>query len=273
MRSEIWDGFTKRFGIERVVEFYGASELNLAFINVFNLTKTAGFCPLPFKIVEYDAETGDPKRNAKGRLTKVPKGGTGLLISEISDRVPFDGYTDEDASNKKIIKDAFKSGDRWFNSGDLVRDLGMHHIAFVDRLGDTFRWKGENVATTEVEAELGGVDAIDHCVVYGVEVPDTDGKAGMAAVTVREGQELDPKALGKQLYDSLPAYAVPLFIRVVSELEQTSTFKNRKVELRDEGFGDVGEDKLYVLKGSADGYVEFYDEYPQDVAAAKVPRG
>ncbi|OZG30375.1 long-chain-acyl-CoA synthetase [Williamsia sp. 1138] len=273
MRSEIWDDFTKRFGIERVVEFYGASELNLAFINVFNLTKTAGFCPLPFKIVEYDAETGEPERNEKGRLTTVPKGGSGLLISEISDRVPFDGYTDEEASNKKIIKDAFKSGDRWFNSGDLVRDLGMHHIAFVDRLGDTFRWKGENVATTEVEAELGGVDAIDHCVVYGVEVPDTDGKAGMAAVTLRDGQELDPKALGKQLYDSLPAYAVPLFVRVVSELEQTSTFKNRKVELRDEGFDDVGDDKLYVLKGSADGYVEFYDDYPQDVAAAKVPRG
>ncbi|CAM3305700.1 fatty-acyl-CoA synthase [Williamsia muralis] len=273
MRAEIWEKFTQRFGIERVVEFYGASELNLAFINVFNLTRTAGFCPLPYKVVEYDHETGDPKRNGDGRLTKVSKGEAGLLISEISDRVPFDGYTDEEASNKKIISDAFKDGDRWFNSGDLVRDLGMSHIAFVDRLGDTFRWKGENVATTEVEGALAGVDTLDQAVVYGVEVPGSDGKAGMASVTVREGADLDPKALAKHLYDELPQYAVPLFLRVVDQLEQTSTFKNRKVELRDQGYADVGDDALYVLTGSEDGYIEFYDEYPDDVAGAKVPRG
>lgn len=273
MRAEIWEDFTTRFNIDRVVEFYGASELNLAFINVFNLTRTAGFCPLPYKIVEYDAETGDPKRNSDGRLTKVPKGGAGLLVSEISEKVPFDGYTDEAASNKKIITGAFKSGDRWFNSGDLVRDLGMSHIAFVDRLGDTFRWKGENVATTEVEAEFSGVDAIEQTVVYGVEIPNSDGKAGMAAITLREGKELDPKALGKTLYERLPAYAIPLFVRVVAELEQTSTFKNRKVELREEGYTDVDDDKLYVLTGSVDGYVDFYDDYPHDVAVAKVPRG
>ena len=273
MRAEIWDDFADRFEIERVVEFYGASELNLAFINVFNIDRTAGFCPLPFKIVDYDHETGEPARDSQGRLTKVPKGEAGLLISEISAKVPFDGYTDYDASTKKIITDAFKSGDRWFNSGDLVRNLGMNHIAFVDRLGDTFRWKGENVATTEVEAALDDVDEIDAVVVYGVEVRGADGKAGMAAITLREGAEFDPKALAAHLYEELPAYAIPLFVRVVPELEQTSTFKNRKVELREQGFSDVGDDDLYVLTGRGDGYVKFYDDYPDDVAGAKVPRG
>ncbi len=273
MRAEIWDDFAGRFKIERVVEFYGASELNLAFINVFNIDRTAGFCPLPFKIVQYDQESGEPKRDSQGKLTKVSKGEAGLLISEISAKVPFDGYTDDDASTKKIITDAFKSGDRWFNSGDLVRNLGMGHIAFVDRLGDTFRWKGENVATTEVEGALDDVEEIDGVVVYGVEVRGADGKAGMAAITLREGAEFDPKALADHLYGELPAYAIPLFVRVVPELEQTSTFKNRKVELREEGFSDVGDDDLYVLTGRGDGYVKFYDDYPDDVAGAKVPRG
>ena len=149
----------------------------------------------------------------------------------------------------------------------------MGHIAFVDRLGDTFRWKGENVATTEVEGALDDVEAIDGVVVYGVEVRGADGKAGMAAITLREGAEFDPKALADHLYGELPAYAIPLFVRVVPELEQTSTFKNRKVELREEGFSDVGDDDLYVLTGRGDGYVKFYDDYPDDVAGAKVPRG
>lgn len=273
MRAEIWDEFATRFKIERVVEFYGASELNLAFINVFNIDRTAGFCPLPFKIVAYDHDSGEPRRDAQGKLTKVAKGEAGLLISEISSKVPFDGYTDDEASKKKIITDAFKSGDRWFNSGDLVRDLGMSHIAFVDRLGDTFRWKGENVATTEVEGAFGGADTIDDVVVYGVEIPGADGKAGMAAVTLGEGAEFDPKGLAVHLYDELPVYAIPLFVRVVSELAHTSTFKNLKVELREQGFTDVGDDDLYVLTGSGDGYVKFYDDYPNDVAGAKVPKG
>ncbi|MGC5246967.1 long-chain-acyl-CoA synthetase [Gordonia sp. DT219] len=271
MRPDIWDEFRERFGIDRIVEFYGASELNLVFVNAFSASRTAGFCPLPYAIVEYD-EDGKPKRDAEGRLTKVKRGGTGLLLSGINDRVPIDGYTDPEETEKKILRDAFKDGDAWFNSGDLVRDQGMHHIAFVDRLGDTFRWKGENVATTEVEAGLDGVPTITQSVVFGVEVPGTDGKAGMAAATLREGVSFDGKAVADHLYETLPAYAIPLFIRIVDHLEATSTFKNRKVELRDEGYAKVGDDPLYVLAGRAGGYEEYYDAYPDDVAAAKAPK-
>ena len=270
MRPDIWDEFQRRFGIERIVEFYGASELNLVFVNAFSVERTAGFCPLPYAIVDYDDE-GKPKRDADGRLTKVKRGGIGLLLSGINDRVPIDGYTDPAETEKKLIRGAFKDGDEWFNSGDLVRDQGFFHIAFVDRLGDTFRWKGENVATTEVEAGLDGYDQISQSVVFGVEVPGTDGKAGMGVVTLRDG-ELDGNKLAAHLYDVLPAYAIPLFVRVVDHLEATSTFKNRKVELRDEGYSETGDDPLYVLKGRSEGYVEYYDGYVDDVANAKVPK-
>ena len=272
MRAEIWDTFAERFGIDRIVEFYAASESNLAFINIFNVKRTVGFCPLPYKIVQYDGETGEPLRNDAGRAMEAAKGEPGLLISEINDRIPFDGYTDPKATEKKIIKDAFAEGDQWFNTGDLVRDQGFSHVAFVDRLGDTFRWKGENVATTEVEGALDADGQIGQSVVFGVEIPDTDGKAGMAAVTLKNDDKLDGSQLAKHLYDALPSYALPLFVRVVEQLEQTSTFKTMKVELRDQGYSEVGEDPLYVLAGKSDGYVEYYDGYVDDVSGAKAPR-
>ncbi|MGB6245116.1 long-chain-acyl-CoA synthetase [Gordonia sp. (in: high G+C Gram-positive bacteria)] len=271
MRPEIWDEFTTRFGIDRVVEFYGASELNLAFVNAFDVKRTAGFCPLPFRVVEYN-DDGTAKRDARGRLRKVRKGEPGLLIAAISDRVPVDGYTESSDTEKKIIRDAFKSGDAYFNSGDLVRELGFSHIAFVDRLGDTFRWKGENVATTEVESAVDASDAVEQSVAYGVEVPGCDGRAGMVSVQLREGADLDPKAFADALYATLPAYAVPLFIRFVPAIETTSTFKNFKVELRNEAYTEVGSDHMWVLAGRGEGYVPFYDEYAGDVAAARVPR-
>lgn len=272
LRPELWDEFRNRFGIKRIVEFYGASEGNIAFINAFSLDKTAGFTPLPFAIVEYDDGTGRAKRGSDGKLRRVHPGGVGLLLAKVTDSSPFDGYTDSAATESKLVRDGFTAGDCWFDTGDLVRDQRWGHIAFVDRLGDTFRWKGENVATTEVEGAFGGVDAIDEAVVYGVEIPGTDGKAGMAAVTLAAGAEFDGRAAAKVLYDRLPTYAVPLFIRVVTALEQTSTYKSRKVELRNQGFTTDDSSTLYALAGRTDGYVPFYPEYPAEVAAAKAPR-
>ncbi|PYE19306.1 fatty-acyl-CoA synthase [Williamsia limnetica] len=271
LRPGIWDEFTERFGISRVVEFYSASEANIGFINMFNASKTVGFCPLPHEIVEYDPDTGEPLRGNGGRLIKVPKGHAGLLVSQISTRVPFNGYTDPQASSKKIVTDAFKKGDRWFNTGDLVRSQGFSHIAFVDRLGDTFRWKGENVATTEVESVLDGFGPVAQSVVFGVEIPGTDGKAGMAAITLNGGESLDARALGVHITRELPAYATPLFIRVVKELAHTSTFKSVKVALRDEGYSHAGDD-VFVFVGGSDGYVPFYDDYAGEVAAGTLPR-
>jgi fatty-acyl-CoA synthase len=273
LRPEIWDEFTRRFGIGRVAEFYAASEGNTAFINVFNIPKTTGISPLPLAYVEYDPETGEPVRDENGRVRKVPSGQPGLLISPVNKLSPFDGYTDKEASEKKLVRNAFKEGDVWFNTGDVMSPQGMGHAAFSDRLGDTFRWKGENVATTQVEAALARDKNIEESTVFGVEVSDTGGRAGMAAVKLRDGAEFDGKALAETVYANLPSYATPLFVRMVESLETTSTFKSRKVDLRKQAYGADVEDPIYVLKGREEGYVPFYDEYPEEVAAGRRPKG
>jgi fatty-acyl-CoA synthase len=283
LRPAIWDQFTERFGIERVCEFYGASEGNTAFVNILSVDKSTGICPTPVAFVEYDEETGDPKRDDNGRVRKVRRGEAGLLLSKVSSNQPFDGYTDKDATEKKLVRDAFKEGDVWFNTGDLMRSQGFGHAAFTDRLGDTFRWKGENVATTEVEAAVSTDSQVEEATVFGVEVPGTGGRAGMVALQLKDGQEFDGKALAKAAYDNLPSYAVPLFVRIVKELAHTSTFKSQKVDLRKEGYGgktgegdeDAGtiDDPIYVLAGRDEGYVEFYDDYPAEVKDGKKPKG
>lgn len=273
LRPEIWDEFKNRFGVTRVAEFYGASEGNIAFVNALNLDRTAGICPLPHAVVEFDDETGKAKRDGNGLLRKVGKGEVGLLLAKVTDRAPFDGYTDKSATESKLVRDGFDKGDVWFDTGDLVRKQGWMHIAFVDRVGDTFRWKGENVATTEVEGALGDEPGVDQAVVYGVDVPGTDGKAGMAALVLKDGSGFDGKEVAGRLYNRLPSYAVPLFVRIVDSLEQTSTFKSRKVELRKLAYETDAEGTLYVLAGKSDGYVDASDSYADDVAAGSVPKG
>ncbi len=254
LRPEIWDKFVERFGIEHVYEFYAASESNVAFVNGFGLSKTAGFCPMSFAVVRFDAEVEQPVRNHKGFMEKVGTGGTGLLITEVTDRAPFDGYTDKEASEKKLMRDVFERGDCWVNTGDLVRDQGMRHIQFVDRVGDTFRWKGENVATTEVEAALNRYHHVGQAVVYGVQIPGADGRAGMAALTWIGGA-FDGVLLARHVTEALPAYAVPLFLRLREEQEVTGTFKFRKVDLKREGFDPaLVAEPLYVLLDRARGY-------------------
>lgn len=247
MRPDIWDAFKQRFGIHRVAEFYGASECNLAFINYLNLDRTVGMCPLPYAVIGYDPEGEIPQRNQKGKYYKVRKAEAGLLITKINDLAPFDGYTDSAASEKKLLRNVLKKGDCWFNTGDLVRDQGFRHIQFVDRLGDTFRWKGENVATTEVEFILNKDSQIDQSVVFGVRVPNTSGRAGMAAITLNvDFEQFDTGALVKTLQQHLPSYAIPIFLRVRKAHEVTGTFKNRKVELKRDGFDlDVVNDPVF----------------------------
>ena len=197
------------------VEFYAASEGNTAFINIFNMPRTTGISPMPLAYVEYDPDTGAPVRDENGRVRRVPAASPACCSARSTRLQPFDGYTDKEASEKKLVRNAFREGDCWFNTGDVMSPQGMGHAAFVDRLGDTFRWKGENVATTQVEAAVASDAAVEECTVYGVEVPGTGGRAGMAAVKLRDGAEFDGKSLARTVYDQLPAYALPLFVRVV----------------------------------------------------------
>ena len=255
LRPEIWDAFQQRFGIAHICEFYGSSEGNLVFINAFGLPRTAGFTPMPYAIVAFDTENERPQRDAHGLMRRVAVGDVGLLITEVSAANPFDGYTDAKATEAKLLRNVFKPGDVWINSGDLVREQGLRHIAFVDRVGDTFRWKGENVATTEVERALDSLPGIAQASVYGVQVPHADGRAGMAAIVMDAGMAFDGAWVARQLGRVLPAYAVPLFVRIARAPETTATFKVRKVDWKQQGFDParVG-DPLFVLLQRERGY-------------------
>ncbi|MCY1283476.1 Long-chain-fatty-acid--CoA ligase FadD17 [compost metagenome] len=257
LRPSIWNAFKDRFGIERVMEFYASSEGNIGFTNVFNFDNTVGFSPAPYAIVRYDLDNDRPVRGAKGFMEKVDKGEPGLLISEITEKWPFDGYTDPAKSEAAIFRDVFKQGDAWFNTGDLMRDIGFKHAQFVDRLGDTFRWKGENVSTTEVENVIAAFSGIEDAVVYGVEIPGTNGRCGMAALRLADGAALDYTALAAHLDRELPVYAAPLFLRLLSQVETTGTFKYKKADLKKVAFDPTaGGDPLLVrLPGDA-GYRE-----------------
>lgn len=255
LRPEIWDAFQQRFGIPHICEFYGSSEGNLVFINAFGLPRTAGFTPMPYAIVAFDTESESPQRSDDGFMRRVSVGEVGLLITEVSPTNPFDGYTDAAATEAKLFRDVFKHGDVWINSGDLVREQGLRHIAFVDRVGDTFRWKGENVATTEVERAVGCVPGVAQASVYGVQVPHTDGRAGMAAIVMQPGKAFDGMRMARELLQALPAYAVPLIVRIVKAQDTTSTFKIRKVELKRQGFDPAAiHAPLFVLLNRDRGY-------------------
>lgn len=271
MRPNIWDKFKNRFGIEEVLELYASSEGNVGFSNVFNFDNTVGFSPTPYAIVEFDKDKNEPVRDAKGHCKRVKKGTTGLLIGKITRRSPFDGYTDPEKNKSVIMKDVFCKGDAYFNTGDLVRDIGFRHAQFVDRLGDTFRWKGENVSTTEVENMLTEYDKIVEAVVYGVEIPNTNGRAGMAAITLKPEAELNDTDLKEMLScfkKCLPAYSVPVFLRIQQQVETTATFKYQKNKLKEQAFDPSKTDeRLLVCLPGADAYCDVTPEVFTNIQA------
>ena len=269
MRPETWAPFKERFGIEEVYEYYSASELNGGFFNILNLDRTVGFSLTPWTLVRFDPESGAPVRNRAGRLSRVRKGQVGLLLTRVTERYQFEGYTDSSATESKLVHNGFEDGDTWVHTGDLMRDIGYGHVQFVDRIGDTFRWKAENVATTQVEAVLIGDPGVADVTVYGVRVPHTDGRAGMAAV-VTKGQ-LDTGALLGRLRRELPPSAVPLFLRLTPSLEVTGSFKHVKRRLQQQGF-DPGEitDSLFVGLPDSEDYVPLTPEIHAQIHAGAV---
>ena len=255
MRPNIWGKFKERFGVQEVLELYASSEGNVGFSNIFNFDNTVGFSPTPYAIVEFDKEKNELVRDKKGHCKKVKTGEVGLLIGKITSRSPFDGYTDPEKNKSVILKDVFTKGDSYFNTGDLVRDIGFRHAQFVDRLGDTFRWKGENVSTTEVENMVCEYHKIAEAVVYGVEIPNTNGRAGMAAITLVDGEELneaDLSAMVNVFKKCLPSYAIPVFLRVQAKVETTGTFKYQKNKLKEDAFNPAktSERLLVLLPGT-----------------------
>ncbi len=267
LRPGIWKDFKKRFGIDRVVELYASSEGNVAFTNVFNFDNTVGFSPVTYAIVQYDKENEAPVRNSKGHMVKVKKGEAGLMLGEITDKTPFEGYTDPEKTESSIFRDVFKKGDAWFNTGDMMRDIGFRHAQFVDRLGDTFRWKGENVSTTEVEQIIDAHECVAETVVYGVEIPNTNGRAGMAQIRLdKHHKNFDFNDLCAYLRRELPHYAIPVFLRINEGATQTTgTFKHQKNKLKEQSYDLSKQDNaVYVLLPGKDTVYQQLDETTQE---------
>lgn len=272
LRPSIWKPFKERFGIDTVAELYASSEGNIGFSNFFNMDNTVGFSTAPYKLVKFHEGTRDPIRNDQGFMEEVAPGDPGLLIGEITKKWSFEGYTQKEATEKSILRDAFKKGDEWFNTGDVLKEIGFRHLQFVDRMGDTFRWKGENVSTTEVENIIDGSGMVEEAIVYGVEIPHTNGKAGMVTLVPQNGgASFDIQALFAYLNDNLPAYAVPVFIRVTDGIEKTGTFKYRKVDIQKLGYSTAkAEDDVYVWLPKTREYTLVTPALEQDISAGKV---
>lgn len=254
LRPSIWTEFKDRFGIETVAELYASSEGNIGFSNFFNMDNTVGLSTAPYKLVKFHEGTRDPIRNSKGFLEVVPKGDPGLLIGEITKKWSFEGYTQKEATEKSILREAFKKGDSWFNTGDVLKDVGCKHLQFVDRMGDTFRWKGENVSTTEIENILDGSAMVEEAIVYGVEIPETNGKAGMVTL-VPQDDAFDINKLFSYLKENLPPYAIPVFVRITHAIEKTGTFKYRKVDIQKTGYSlERPQEEVYAWLPKTDGY-------------------
>ena len=282
LRGEVWGPFVERFGVDTMREFYGSTEGNVSFLNLDGTIGAIGRLPtwiedkLGVAIVKFDVVEEEPVRGADGFCQRTDVDESGEALGRIDDtRNAFHGYHDnKKATQKKILRDVFEKDDAWFRTGDLLRRDANGYVYFVDRIGDTFRWKGENVATNEVSDVVSKYPGVELANAYGVAVPGADGRAGMVAMTVNE--DFDMAGLAAHCHERLPAYAVPLFIRIQPKAETTGTFKFRKVDLVKEGFDlERIDDPVWFLepvkKGTSSALTATYvrmDESHQDTLAA-----
>jgi fatty-acyl-CoA synthase len=280
LRPEVWETFKTRFRIPRILEYYASTEGNFSLYNCEGQPGAIGRIPpflahrLPVALLRFDLEAGEPIRNAAGFCERCAPDEIGEAVGLISEDPAaragrFEGYADAAASERKVLRNVFKTGDAWYRTGDLMRRDAAGFYYFVDRVGETYRWKGENVSTAEVLSALAVVPGVQEGVVFGVAVPHTDGRAGMAALVVNHAFDL--KAFRAHVIGTLPAYARPVFVRLTVALEATGTFKPRKQDLQRAGFDPkTVSDPLYVDDAQAQAYVPLDAERHAAILAGRV---
>jgi fatty-acyl-CoA synthase len=277
LRADVWAPFQERFGIPKVIEFYGATEGNAPIINLENRVGSVGRWPLKAltnaRLIRYDQGADEPIRDARGLCVECRPGEVGELVGRIPESANmaqgrFEGYTSQEATERKVLRDVFARGDAWFRSGDLLRQDEEGFFYFVDRIGDTYRWKGENVSTQEVAEALSSYPGLEIANVYGVQVPGQDGRAGVAALLFAPGTAFDGARFWRHVDETLPRYAAPLFVRLLPEMEVTGTFKLRKVGLQEEGFDPARtSDPLFFRDDEARAYVPLDESLARAIAA------
>jgi fatty-acyl-CoA synthase len=276
LRPEIWPAFKARFRIPKIIEFYGATEGNVALVNMDGKIGAVGRIPnylrnlLPTRLVKFDVEHEQPVRGPDGFCIECKPGDVGEAIGKIDpERGRFEGYTKSSETEKKILRDVFTKGDAWFRTGDLLRRDAAGYFYFIDRIGDTFRWKGENVATSEVAEAISVYPGVKEANVYGVKVPGTDGRAGMASLVLEGALDLDK--FKAHIDKNLPAYARPIFLRLQHEIEVTGTFKHRKVELVQQGFDPrTIKEPLYFMEPVHARYITLTPDLYDRIVAGEV---
>jgi fatty-acyl-CoA synthase len=280
LRPDIWREFKERFQIPEIIEFYAATEGNVTMFNFEGKEGAVGRIPwfladrFPTKVVRFDVERQQPIRDEQGFCIECEPGEAGEVIGKILKDLSkpgqrFEGYATQLETEKKVLHDVFVKGDLWFRTGDLMRKDEDGYFYFVDRIGDTFRWKGENVSTTEVEEAIGGFDGVLAANVYGVRVPGRDGRAGMATVSAQQGFNLT--AFREHLAQRLPEYARPVFIRLRTDIETTTTFKIKKVDLAQQGFDPrTVSDPIYVNDPGAKAFVRIDTALYDQITNGKV---
>ena len=270
LKADVWKRFSERFGVEDIFEGLGGTECNYTLMNVDRKIGSVGRIPYPdqstIRVLAYDFDAADHFRDGAGMRRLAITGEIGELIAQV---LPgpggagfFEGYTCPKASEAKLLRDVFEPGDVWFRSGDLVRFDEEDYFYFVDRVGDTFRWKSENVSTEEVALVLGSFPGPEIVNIYGVEVPGTEGRAGMAALTYGEASQFDPDAFYAYAEANLAPYAIPVFVRINKNPILTTTFKLRKIEMQRAGYdpNKVDGDSLFVCDPARATYVPLTDE-------------
>ncbi|MCC6779856.1 MAG: long-chain-acyl-CoA synthetase [Hyphomicrobiales bacterium] len=270
MGVESWNRWIERFGPMQIFEGWGATEANTNVINVDNRVGSCGRVPYwektNLRLVRYDVDSDSHPRDAAGYLILCEPGEVGEAIGRIHDYPDivagrFEGYTSAEATERKVLRNVFEEGDAWWSSGDLLRCDKDGYCWFVDRIGDTFRWKSENVSTTEVADEFADMPGVESVTIYGVQVPGAEGRAGMAAVVMQAGRAFDPVAFYQRGAERLPRYAAPLFIRVAPAADMTTTFKLRKIDLQRQGIDPAQcRDPLFVRDDAAGSYVPLTTE-------------
>uniref|UniRef100_A0A8C7YVZ6 Very long-chain fatty acid transport protein n=1 Tax=Oryzias sinensis TaxID=183150 RepID=A0A8C7YVZ6_9TELE len=280
LRPSVWEAFMERFGVRQIGEFYGATECNCSIANMDGKVGACGFNSriLPFvypiRLVRVNEENMEPLRNSRGLCVPCRPGEPGLLVGQIDQKDPlrrFDGYANQDATKKKIAHNVFRKNDCAYMSGDVLVMDELGYMYFRDRSGDTFRWRGENVSTTEVEGIISNLLDQTDVAVYGVAIPGVEGKAGMAAIA-DPSESLDCDKFLKNIQRALPSYARPVFLRTSPQVDTTGTFKIQKTRLQREGFDPrLTTDQLYYLNSRAGRYEPIDEELYNAIVEGRIP--
>jgi fatty-acyl-CoA synthase len=280
LRPDVWPEFQRRFRIPHVLEFYAATEGNVVMFNFEGKSGAVGRIPwfvahkFPTAIVRFDIEKEQPIRDSQGFCISCAPDEVGEVIGKIlkdpsKPSTRFEGYASQAETEKKILRNVFETGDAWFRTGDLMKKDENGYFYFIDRVGDTYRWKGENVATSEVSEAITTFPGISEANVYGVSIPGREGRAGMAAVVV-DGN-LDLAALRAHIIGRLPEYARPLFLRLKGEIDVTATFKQKKVDLVRQGFDPTATgDPIYFNDPASQAFVRLDKDLYDRLQAGEV---